>query len=241
MTDEEWNRLSGQMQAAWPAHEFTDAQRRSYRQGLDGEDPMILVAVVDQLRAEGRADLPPIGMMRTRARALGARLAPAPAGAPAANTPPAPPAPPVVARAGASAPASEAWRERDNLLVLGAALVVLLSCFMPWITTPWFSRSGVDTGDGSMVLALSLIGLGLVVITGRPFAFGLSQVAVAALVLFVVIYDMNEIGGVAGEEFGALVSIGFGLYLALVGALAWVVLAGRVALLARQRATASAA
>jgi len=100
---------------------------------------------------------------------------------------------------------------------LAAMLVVVLAAFLPWVSIFGLSKRGIE-GDGVLTLLLALAGVVVLVLTtglvGSPRTPGRAPqivlLVLAAVVALVAVLDMN----------GAAAS---GLYLTLLGGIAWVV------------------
>lgn len=98
-----------------------------------------------------------------------------------------------------------------------AIVVVVLSAFMPWVSLLGFSKSGVE-GDGVITLVVALAGAVLLVVTGGAVgsprtpsrASQIVLLVLAAIVSLVALLDMSGLAAV-------------GLYLTLLGGIAWVV------------------
>ena len=101
--------------------------------------------------------------------------------------------------------------------VMGASMVaVLLGAFLPWVSIFGISVSGIH-GDGVITLILSLAGLALLAFTsgvvgeartGKAPTFVL--LGLAALTTLIALIDMNGAAAI-------------GLYLTLLGGIAWIV------------------
>jgi hypothetical protein len=93
----------------------------------------------------------------------------------------------------------------------GAAGVVVLSAFLPWVSFLGYSRAGID-GDGSITLIVAIVGLLLV---WRSWLGWIGQLIAAGIVAAVAIYDINQAGNLAA----------IGLYLTFLAGIVWVVAA----------------
>jgi hypothetical protein len=89
----------------------------------------------------------------------------------------------------------------------GAAAVVVLGAFLPWVSFLGYSKTGID-GDGSVTIAL--VGL---LLAWRGWLGWIGQLVAAGLVTAVGIYDLNDAGNLAA----------IGLYLTFVAGVVWVV------------------
>lgn len=108
-----------------------------------------------------------------------------------------------------------------------AAAIVALSTLLTWISAGPISATGTDTDDGKLLLGVALVGT-LIASLGRP-NFG--KVFYAASALAFVTYELIHVlravhsanSELASNPFGALfhVSIGAGLWLGFIAALAW--------------------
>jgi hypothetical protein len=128
--------------------------------------------------------------------------------------------------------------------MIGGAVVIAIGCFLPWLTIDGDSFNGFasgendDTSDGYLftVLGVALLAFGITTLLARR----LLPIAILATVFggFVVLgtivdlSDASDIIDVAGA-FGADASLGAGLPIILVGALAS--LAGGIVALATRR------
>lgn len=135
---------------------------------------------------------------------------------------PAAPPPPPAPGTPATAPPPSAKSSWDGIRIAGAvgAGVVIVGSVSPWATVNTafgsISVNGTD-GDGTITLILGAVALGF-------FVFGhyLTSWIVAAVAGAVLAYDLVDISRAVGEgsnEF-ASISVGWGLYFALVGAVA---------------------
>jgi hypothetical protein len=100
---------------------------------------------------------------------------------------------------------------RARTVMAGAAGVVLLSAFLPWVSFLGYSRAGID-GDGSITLIVAIVGLFL---AWRSWLGWIGQLAAAGVVAVVGIYDINQAGNLAA----------IGLYLTFLAGVVWVVAA----------------
>lgn len=100
-------------------------------------------------------------------------------------------------------------RQRSRTIIGGAAAVVALAAFLPWVSVLGFSKTGID-GDGAITLVLALVGLLLV---WRRWLGWIGQVILSGLVAAVAIYDLNDAGSFAA----------IGLYLTFLAGAVWVV------------------
>lgn len=98
-----------------------------------------------------------------------------------------------------------------------AILVVAVAAFFPWISIFGITAIGVE-GDGVITLLLAIAGGALLAVTtglvGAPRTPNrgtqIALVALAGVVVLIALLDMNEFAA-------------FGLYLTLLGGIAWVV------------------
>lgn len=96
-------------------------------------------------------------------------------------------------------------------LTYGAVGAVVLGAIGPWATAFGLSKAGTE-GDGVITLIGAILVLVLVTRWWRPTA----ALVIAGLIAAVVAYDFIDISGTD------LVSVGWGLYLSVVGAVALV-------------------
>ncbi len=98
--------------------------------------------------------------------------------------------------------------DRDQLdkSLLVAVGILVLGAIGPWATAFGVSKAGTS-GDGVITLAGALLALGLIRLAGRPTP----ALVIAVLIDAVVIYDFVDVSGTE------LVSVGWGLYLSLIG------------------------
>jgi hypothetical protein len=106
-------------------------------------------------------------------------------------------------------------------LSLGAAGVVFIAAFLPWVSIFSVSKLGIE-GDGVITLILSLAGAAVLLLTSGVFgsaektpgkAVNITLIVLAALVTLIALVDMNGFAAI-------------GLYLTMFGGLAW--LAGAI-------------
>jgi len=133
--------------------------------------------------------------------------------------------------AGAPGPAtSGARRSWKVLLVAGAALLGIISAFLPWASVLFFSVSGMQ-GDGRFVLVFGLAGLAGLALVGRPKAFCIVETVLGLAVAVVGIVDLTRLeqiihgGSSDGFDLSGVASAGGGLYLAIFAGVAWAVAA----------------
>ena len=113
-------------------------------------------------------------------------------------------------------------RRQGLLIWIGAsAALMLLGAFAPWVKTPLgYSASGVDGhGDGWVVVAAAVIGIGLAAMTYRSRAAGLFPLLCGVAALIVVLIDRGNLHRTLssqGKAATALVSVSWGLTLSLV-------------------------
>ncbi len=98
--------------------------------------------------------------------------------------------------------------------------LIFVGALLPWAKLGIFEKNGTE-GDGVITLILALIGAGLALIWTRSRWLAIVGVLVAAIVVFVGIYDMADVASgkteFLGEEIGP--DIGEGLYLTVAGGL----------------------
>lgn len=110
-------------------------------------------------------------------------------------------------------------------LSLGAAAVVLIAAFLPWVSVLGISALGIE-GDGVLTLILALAGGAVLLFTTGVLdstvkvpvkvsakAANITLIVLAALVMLIALVDMNGFAAI-------------GLYLTLFGGMAW--LAGAI-------------
>ena len=125
-------------------------------------------------------------------------------------------------------------------LVIGtgiAAIVIIVGSVLPWATVSLGDLSesvgGMD-GDGAITLVLGLL-LGAFAVyaylRGAPRGLAWAAAVVAAIVAVVAIIDIADVSSLSGD-LGDLadVSVGFGLWLVLIGGIAGTILAAALAL-----------
>jgi hypothetical protein len=100
---------------------------------------------------------------------------------------------------------------RTRTVMAGAAGVVALSAFLPWVSFLGYSRAGID-GDGSITLIVAIVGL---LLAWRSWLGWVGQLIAAGIVAAVAIYDINQAGNLAA----------IGLYLTFLAGIVWVVAA----------------
>lgn len=141
---------------------------------------------------------------------------PAP-GAPGAGAPPL-----GVGMAPGAAPAA-AWRNdaEKNAAIIAMVLLggAIIGAFLPWISTPFGSVSGVDRGgDGLIIVGLGLIPLLLLIsgMTRRTLTkgSGLGIFFAAGIMALIAIVDYASASEKIGDAAG-LAAIGAGLYLTM--------------------------
>jgi hypothetical protein len=102
--------------------------------------------------------------------------------------------------------------------VLGVAmLVVVLAAFLPWVSIFGIGAIGIE-GDGVLTLVLALVGAVILAMTtglvGSPRTPGrASQIAMLVLAVLAALIALLDMNGAAA----------IGLYLTLLGGIAWVV------------------
>jgi len=112
---------------------------------------------------------------------------------------------------------------RSTLIVLVGALLALIGSFLPWATVSVEgfgseSASGMD-GDGVITLIVALAAAAIAVfMKGRGRMIGIIVAAgIIILVSIIDIADVNRAAGEIGDIPGVDTSVGFGLWLVLVG------------------------
>jgi len=98
---------------------------------------------------------------------------------------------------------------------------MVIGAFLPWATAGPYSSAGTD-GDGIITLLLGLLAGALVGagILKRNTGLLVASLLAAVVVLLIGVYDMANIGSQTDGPFGIEVTIGGGLYLTVVGAVA---------------------
>ncbi len=99
---------------------------------------------------------------------------------------------------------------------LGAAGVVAISAFLPWVSIFGIGVSGIE-GDGVITLVLALAGAALLVFVSTaeegagkipPKVADIALIVIGGLIALIGLIDLNEFGAI-------------GLYLTLLGGLVW--------------------
>jgi hypothetical protein len=124
-----------------------------------------------------------------------------------------------------SAPTSSApwtWNAPSVLVVAGAGMAFIGS-FLPWATIGAFSKAGTD-GDGvlTLLLAVAAAAFGIFGLPRARKGMLIASLIAAVLILAIGAYDMIDIGSTEGP-FDIEVSVGGGLYLTVLGAIAGVI------------------
>ncbi len=107
-------------------------------------------------------------------------------------------------------------------VALGAAVLVVLGSFMPWVNVPFLGAVSGTSGDGMLTLVLGLIAAGVAVAAGLGRA-QLAMFAVAGIAsliaLFIGIYDLTNVtSGMAElEDEIFTVALGPGLPMIVLG------------------------
>ena len=115
---------------------------------------------------------------------------------------------------------------RSTLIVVGGSLVAIIGSFLAWASVEGISVSGTDGGDGTLTLILGLITAALAVfLLGRGRSRQIGVAIAAALIILIAVINIADVNSVA-SDFGGIadVSVGFGLWLVLIGGI--VALAG---------------
>lgn len=103
-------------------------------------------------------------------------------------------------------------------IAAGAAAVVLVSAFLPWVSFLGFSALGIE-GDGKLTFIFALAGLALLAVTAGVFqepkfagkGADISLLVLGGLTALIGLIDTLDAGSLAA----------FGLYFTLLGGLAW--------------------
>ncbi|MDJ0361853.1 hypothetical protein [Rhodococcus sp. H29-C3] len=108
---------------------------------------------------------------------------------------------------------------------LASSLAIVVGSLGPWATIFAFTKNGME-GDGAVTIFLgglaALISFAVLLRNGRPMVGDRFVNPVIALVVVVVaFYDVGNIGSVESDFMGTTISpsVGWGLWLMLVGAL----------------------
>jgi hypothetical protein len=115
----------------------------------------------------------------------------------------------------------------------GAILVVALAAFLPWVSIFGIGVTGIQ-GDGVLTLAGAVVGAVVLAVTtgvvGSTRTPGrVSEVALLVLAILVSLIALLDMNGAAA----------IGLYLTLLGGLAWVASAAPQLKLSKQQATSA--
>lgn len=126
---------------------------------------------------------------------------------------------------------------------VGAAVIVFISAFLPWVSYTGGSVSGT-AGDGVITLLLALVTGGLAAATIflaakapiLPKVSGIVAIVAGVIVTLVAVIDISNVGDTRVSGLGVFYgfSVGFGLWLTLVGGIAFVVLGILATLTARR-------
>jgi hypothetical protein len=101
--------------------------------------------------------------------------------------------------------------QRARNIMLAAAIVTVVSAFLPWVSVLGYSRSGVSHGgDGVITLLAGAAGL-LLLWRGRLGWIG--QLVPAAVTFVIALYDLNNAGNFAAV----------GLYFTFLAGAGWLV------------------
>lgn len=101
--------------------------------------------------------------------------------------------------------------QRARNIMLAAAIVTIVSAFLPWVSILGYSRSGVSNGgDGIVTLIAGIVGL---LLLWRRRLGWLGQLVAAAITFLVALYDLNDAGNLAAV----------GLYFTFLAGAAWLV------------------
>lgn len=101
--------------------------------------------------------------------------------------------------------------QRARTIMLGAAMVTIVSAFLPWASFLGYSRSGVSNGgDGIVTLVAGVAGL--LLLWRRRFGW-IGQLVPAVTTFLVALYDLNSAGNLAAV----------GLYFTFLAGAAWLV------------------
>lgn len=120
-------------------------------------------------------------------------------------------------------------RIRKSPIVYAAGIapaVVLISCFMPWVSAPLLSISGSATEDGKLVMALAAAGVGALWLSTARMAFTWVSAILGILSGVVMAVDLNNIQSrVAESGLDGFASPGIGIYIGLIASVVWVIAA----------------
>jgi len=129
--------------------------------------------------------------------------------------------------------------------MIAGAFVVIVGCFLPWLTVEGDSFNGFaedDSGDSNdgvvfLVLAVAVLGFGITTLVAkRLLPIAILTVVFASFILLGSIADLSEVSDAmdVGERFDLDISIGAGLPIILVGS-GGALAGGIVALATRRR------
>ncbi len=112
--------------------------------------------------------------------------------------------------------------------ILGCAAAVIIAAFLPWAKVSAtgfnFSVSVKGTsGDGKLTIVLAIIGLVLLFASAGKRGTLIGHTVAAALIAVIAILDVVDVKDTAGGLVGA--SVGIGLWITLIAAIAWTALA----------------
>jgi hypothetical protein len=114
-----------------------------------------------------------------------------------------------------------------RFLMLGGVAAAILGCFLPWARIFIVEVAGTETDDGKLFLGIAAVAalfavLALTKPRSRPFV--ITFVVLSALLVLGSLYEIGDLTNSFEEEFGDeasdVASIGGGLLLLLVGAIA---------------------
>lgn len=105
--------------------------------------------------------------------------------------------------------------------MLGAAAVTALGVFLPWVTAVIVSLNGIDTDRGQFALAITGVGALVVYLRLPRFVQLAPPTAVAAL----AIWFYADVASMPAGPFGVHATPGSGVYVTILGAIAWFVIA----------------
>lgn len=110
-----------------------------------------------------------------------------------------------------------------SILILAGAGAVFVGAFLPWASVGPFSVSGTD-GDGVLTLILALVAgvIGVFALRKSSVGLAIGSLVAAGLSFAIAAYDIANINSVGDNDFFEA-SVGGGLYLTALGALAGIV------------------
>jgi hypothetical protein len=124
--------------------------------------------------------------------------------------------------------------DRPVILMAVAALVVIIGSFMPWAEVfGGFASKAGTSGDGAITLILGIVGILLALLLKRRRGGLIAQGLLAGVCTTIAIIDIDDVSRI--DDTG-IVSVGAGLYVTLVGAIAWIAIVIYVAVAQRSSA-----